>query len=135
VFSSIGCPFILLVWPLYLLSFHPFGLAIVFVVLLSFWFGNCIGCPFILLVWPLYWLSFYPFGLAIVFVVLLSIWFGHCICCPFILLVWPLYWLSFYPFGLDNKNNGQTKRIKGQPIQWPNQKDKRTTNTMAKPKG
>jgi 16S rRNA G527 N7-methylase RsmG len=47
----------------------------------------------------------------------------------------------------NNKYNGQTKRIKGQqiqwqnkrikgqPIQWPNQKDKRTTNTIAKPKG
>jgi hypothetical protein len=40
------------------------------------------------------------------------------------------------PNGLkDNKYNGQTKRIKGQQIQWPNQMDKRTTNTMAKPKG
>jgi hypothetical protein len=33
------------------------------------------------------------------------------------------------------QKHGQNKRIKGQQIQWPNQKDKRTTNTMAKPNG
>ena len=76
----------------YWLSFYPFGLAIVLVVLLSIQFGHCIGCPFIHLVWPLYWLSFYPFGLAIVLVVLFRLAASNC---PFGILKYFLFYTMF----------------------------------------
>jgi hypothetical protein len=39
------------VWPLCCLSFCPFLLVIVLLVLLSFSFGHCVACPSVLLFW------------------------------------------------------------------------------------
>jgi hypothetical protein len=35
----------------------------------------------------------------------------------------------------DKQHNGQKKRTEGQVTQWPKEKDRRTSNTMAKRKG
>jgi hypothetical protein len=43
------------------LSFCPFLLAMVLLVLLSFSFGHCVACPSVPFLWPLCCLSFCPF--------------------------------------------------------------------------
>jgi uncharacterized membrane protein AbrB (regulator of aidB expression) len=98
------------------LSFCPFLLVIVLLVLLSFYFGDCVAFPSALLFWPLCCFSFWHFLLVIVLLVVLSFSFGHCVACPSVL-------------------NGQKKRTEGQVTQWPKEKDRRTSNTMAKRKG
>jgi hypothetical protein len=78
--------------------------------------------------WPLYYLSFCLFLLAIVLSVLLCFSSGDCIICPSVFFFWRLYYLSFCLF------LGQKKKTEGQIIQRPEEKDRRTDNTMARRK-
>jgi hypothetical protein len=43
--ANVACPSVFFFWPLCCLSFCPFVLAIVLLVLLSFSFCHCVACP------------------------------------------------------------------------------------------
>jgi hypothetical protein len=79
------------------------------------------------------------FLLAIMLLVLLSFSFGHCVACP-VIFFWSLCCLSFCHFLFTIvllvllSLFGQKKGTEGQEKQWPKEKDRRTSNTMAKRK-
>jgi hypothetical protein len=70
------------------LSFCPFFLAIVLLVLLSLFFGHCVACPSVIFFWQLRFLTFCPFS------------FGHC-----------------KKEQKDKQQNGQRKGTEGQATQ------------------
>jgi hypothetical protein len=56
----VACPSVLFLWSLCCLSFCPFLLAIMLLVLLSFSFGHGVACPSVLFFWSLCCLSVCP---------------------------------------------------------------------------
>jgi fatty acid desaturase len=71
--------------------------------------------------------------LVIVLLVLLSFSFGHCVACHSVLFFWFLCCLPFFPFLLAIVLLVLLSLFFW-PTQWPKEKDRRTSNTMAKGK-